>query len=480
MNIIEFMEELKRYYNENRFERVLQEIEKYLKSKDHGVFDYLLSIYIESLIKLGRLEDAYKNVELMREYFPTYYSDYDLAIKYSECGKKEKLEEILSNGKISDHSYYYLARNCFYNGHYDKALELFNLYLKGSEVEEMKVKKVNEFIRKLKLYKENKDVFREMSYSYFKSIGNKLEPGYVIYVDRLRNEFKENYFNTDPKSEIRPYMIWKIIDGKVYAFSLSTKIRNTRKGILKKEDYPVRNFDRVARSDMVCLRESDVNSVIDKISYEDYEEIIGNIYRSVSMQKDVPKKSVQFFIKTITSEISVSKNNVLVIKDLEKNKKRFYYVVELDYNKKKYKVIELDPTNEGFKVLNKKLSSLSMKTPILSVIELSNGQINNIESQIPDNFKDCDMLGCIIEYQSRRLEIIMEKEDFYICIDKTLFYSPTYIDIEFIRKDVPLTIVDRVDDDTYEGQYFTLKHYLEKNSNVYSRKRDSFLRYHNY
>ena len=474
MNIIMLMEEIIDYYNNGNYDKVLLLIDDYFKIDNSGIFDGLMNIYIECLIKLGRVDDAYKNLELMLKIYPYYYNKFKLIIKYIECGKENKLNEMLENNKFSNYDTFYIARSCYYNGMYDKALELFNYYLEYSD-DELKKGSVLEYIRKIKLYKENSLLFLDVKYSYFKSKGYKLEPGHIICVGKVIEYYKENEFNDDPKLSRRPYMIWRIEGDKIYAFPISTQVKRVKNDILKKENYPVRNFDRVALTGMVCLRENDVLNVIDKVSDEDYQEIINGLYRSICCMKDVPKVATQYFVKKMTEELEVSEKDVIVVRDIQNRKQKFYYVLEKYRSKKKYKVIELSHENRDFQMKNMDVSEISMKTPILSIIKLDVNQINKIEKKIPVNFKNNDVSGCLIKYNGMELEIMLVEKDCYVCINRCLSYPPSYYEIVFIDKNIPLEIIARLDDSEYNSRLYTFREYMHNNMKEFKLKKDLFL-----
>ena len=61
-------------------------------------------------MRLGFLERACENIDLMRRLFPYYYNYLDLAVKYAKCLRIDKVEEILVSGKIDREDYYDIVR----------------------------------------------------------------------------------------------------------------------------------------------------------------------------------------------------------------------------------------------------------------------------------------------------------------------------------------------------------------------------------
>lgn len=475
MNIITLIDEINDYYDNGEYEKTLMKIEKYFNMDNNGIFDGLMNIYIECLIKLGRLDDAYKNFELMLEMYPYYYNVFEMIIKYIDCCKEDRVNEVLENNVFSVYEIFYIARRCYFNGLYDKSLELFKYFVENSN-NEIRNGSALEYIRKLELHKDNPSLFLDVSYSYFKANGCKLEPGYIICVDKVMDYFKGNEFNDDPKLSKRPYMVWRVEGNKIYAFPISTQVKRVKDDILRKEDYPVRNFDRVALTGMVCLRENDVLTVIDKVNENDYQEIINALYRSICCMKDVPKVATQYFVKKMTEELVVLENDVIVVRDIDKKIQKYYFVIEKVKNINKYKVIELEHGYKGFKVKNMKLNEISMRTPVLSIIKLDKKQINKIKKELPVNFKNIDLSGSVIKYNGINLELMLEEKDFYVCINRSLSYPPSYYKIVFIDKNVPIEIVSKLEDYEYNSRLYTFSEYLKNNMREYNSKKDRFLK----
>ena len=269
MNHKEFIERIKESYKQKEYSRTLEYLEQYLKIKKFGFYDELFDIYINCQINLGYFENAGKNVNLMNKVFSKFYSEYDLITKYIICGMMDKAKELISNNKLCILDYYYIAKTCFLWGYHEEAKELFNHFLTISN-DPHRNKSVKDYLRKIKLYENNKNVFVETDYLNFKKNGNKLEPGHIIYTEKLLDIYKENISSTDPKKEKRPYMIWKIVNDKIYAFPVSSKIYKDSFNILRTKYYPNYTYDRKVKENLVCIEDKDVIKIIDKVNKKDY------------------------------------------------------------------------------------------------------------------------------------------------------------------------------------------------------------------
>lgn len=458
------------YYNRNYVES-LNGIEVYLSEKNNGIYDLLLHIYINCQIQLGLFESAIKNLELLEKLYPGYYNDLKLASRYISCGRVDKLDEILARGKFTDGNYFHLAEDCFLKGQHIKAEELFMKCLFVSKDEFLK-KIVRDYLRKIRLYREDKSIFVETSYFSFKLAGKKLEPGHVIYVSGLSNEYKENTASTDPKKGRRPYMVWKVVDNKIYVFNMSTQVNYQKDIVLRKENYPNNNFDTVVRDELFCIDDGDVILVADKLNPQDYEETIRNIYVGYSVSENIPKSSVKFFMDTITSEIDVRKNDVIVIYDFILKDSRQYFVLDIDVHKKKFKVIEVKKDeNHQLKVVGTKTNNIDMNTPILKCIRLGDSKADKLMEQVPVNFKNDSMIGSIVIVGNKKLEILIEENDYYVCIDRTFGFSSSFIMVELISKKISLSVAEQLSQEVYQSHLYSLRDYLKRNPDIIKRKR---------
>ena len=470
MDNLVFIEKIKKSYEKKDYKTTLQYLDLYFNTKGFGIYDELLDIYINCQISLGMIENASKNLKLMKKIFPKFYTKSDLIIKYITCGKTNEAKKMLPKIHFAL-DYYYIAKKYFLCGLYGEAEEIFAYFISISN-DRFKVQSAKEYLRKIKQYQINPNVFHETDYLHFKLNGGKLEPGHIVYAEKLLDVYKENIGNTDPKKENRPYMIWKIIDDKIYAFPVSSKINNQRTCVLYHQKYPNYTYNRKVKTNLVCIEEKDVERVMDKVMDEDYNQIINHLYHSISLMHDIPKQSTKFFMDTMTKELRIKKHDVISINDFNSKSKKLYFIIDIDNKKKKYKVIEIKFKNkETIELVDGKLKNINISTPILYTINLDEQQKGRLINKIPNNYMGTKMLGTTVEYNSKKLEIMIEEDNYYICLDKTFNCSSSYIAIELIKKDIPLFIISITDKETYKKQLETLKEYLKKNIYEVHQKR---------
>jgi len=475
MNNKEFVEKIRESYEQKNYNLTLEYLEQYLKIKTFGFYDELLDIYIKCQINLGYFESAGKNLNLMKKMFRNFYSKYDLITKYIICGNIDKAKILISSNKLVPLDYYYIAKTYFLWGYHNEAKKLFNHFLFFSN-EPYRNESAKNYLRKIELYENNKNVFVETDYLNFKRKGHRLETGHIIYTEKLLDIYKENITSTDPKKEKRPYMIWKIVDNKIYAFPVSSKIYKNSFNILRTKNYPNYTYDRKVKENLVCIEEKDVIRIMDKVSKKDYDTIIKNIYIKLCHVQNKPKPSAQFFISEMVKDLKINRNDVIVVMDY--NVKKTYFVIDIDQKKHKYKTIEVKINDDkSINVISPKLQTISMDAHILDNVKLEKKQINKLLKQVPDNYRGLKMTGSVIEYNSQKLEIMLEEENCYVCIDKTFNSHPSFIQIEFIRKDIPLFPIERVPFNIYEKQLEYLRDYIVRNHNEIKDRKKLFLKH---
>ncbi|MBE6153427.1 MAG: hypothetical protein E7166_04315 [Firmicutes bacterium] len=455
-------------YNKKNYKNVLKYFDEYLKKAKNNIDTKLLDIYIDCQISLGMFENAYKNTEMMKKLFPEPSSN--LINKYIQFGKIEEAKEMISTAKLPLIEYYYIAKICFLWEIYDLSESLFKHFLSMSN-NSIKKKMAYEYLRKIKQYKNNEDIFHETDYIHFKLSGKSLEPGHIIYTGKLLDTYIENRVNTDPKKENRPYMIWKIIDNKIYAFAVSSQT-NSNSYTLYYQKYPNYTYDRKVKHNLVCIEEKDVEKIMDKLTDTDYKNVVHDLYYNISFMHDFPKQSAKFFMETIIKEMNIKQHDIISINDFDSKSKKLYFVIDIDHKRQKYKAIQVKRKgDEDFEIESDKLESINMSTSILGTIHLEQKQINDLLSKIPNNYVSKSMLGTIVEVNSKKLQIMLEEDECYICLDKTCKYSSSYVVIEFIKKNIPLFVIDKVDDDTYKKQLYDFITYLKVNSNDVHKKK---------
>ena len=470
---------IEKKFSNNEFSKIIEILNEFFK--ENGYKDVYLSYYIRCLIKLGLNELAAKNLKLMLRLFPAFYTSLNLAYIYIDLDMLDELEQILAKNKFNDKCIYTLAKKCYFNNHHDLAHKLFSEFL-GVSKDKISIERAKEYLRKLKIYQNYKDAFVETDYSKFKSKGQQLSPQHIIYTSKIRDDYFENQYNSDPKRENRPYMIWKIEGDKIYCFPVTTKITSSDDGkrnyALYHQNYKTREFDRIIKNNLVVIQECDVERVIDRVNDKDFEIIIQQIYGDVCFQHDILKKHNSYFIETMSSQFKPKLFDIIKVPFQDNSGHthcKAYLILEIDYKKGKYKVLELDLTNEEIEIINYILNSINMKTPIITIEEVNSERKNKILEKVPSNFKNVNMIGTVIESENKKLEIILEQDGIFICLDRTFNASCSYVAIEFVDKDDPLYVLKRVSMSEYKEHLETVKDYMKNHSAEIFRRKKEFM-----
>lgn len=408
MDLGELTKLIKTKHKNNKYSEALYWIDAYFETKNAGIYDVVLDMYIDCQIKLGKFEDAVKNIELMNRIFPGSYTEYDTLNRLSLCGNVEKLANGFEKYSLSSKEYYNLAKNYYYCQKYDIATKLFEYALIFPDSNEFS-HKANQYLTKIKRLKKMDDTFEEVSYPYLKSTGKSLEPGHIIYVEKLNNKYMCNKVNDDPKKDTRPYMIWKIDKNLIYGFPVATARCEKDLFRLFRQNYGNVDFDRKIKDNITYIEECDVQFVIDKISDRDFDILIKNMYHSMCANIEEKRPSNRFFVNQIMSEINVEVGNIITIWDFseEEKKKKTYLVLEIDNENNAYSTVEVEKyLDRSLKVINQDLVNISKKTPILHNYSLNSSQQKCIINRV----YDCDDVNADEKNFNKALVLLKNKK----------------------------------------------------------------------
>ena len=243
--------------------------------------------------------------------------------------------------------------------------------------------KASDYLKRIEVYEKDQTVFKSIKYSRFKKEGRVLEPGMVIRADRLREKYSMNKDNDDPLKTNRPYLIWKIEDNRMYCFPLASKMRNSYQDgyLLPAERYPNHKEDRKLKDKIVCITESDVQLVDDKVSKEDFDKAIEFAYIGFCYNQIISRSQIREFMTEMSRKIGAESKDVIVVNDF--NQQRLYFVLERDNEKQNYEVIEVDKDDCGdFYLASDKKEEISMDSNIIDVLKLSYLKKDSLVEQI--------------------------------------------------------------------------------------------------
>lgn len=431
---------IKNEYENKNYSNVLLEINNYLNN-NNSLTDEIFHIYIKCQIRLGMYNEALQNLDKMIKLYPSFFTNFDLAKKYALCNDIKNLDNILKNNTFSADEYCILAITCFYNNQYDKAKSLFDMALnKNPKLTE----KINYYLKKIEIYKD-KNVFRESYYSYLKSIGKNIELGNIISPIKIDDNY--NYLK-----DKCAYLVWKIEDNYIYAVPI-TNIAYKDIYTLYKEDYTKYDNNRYIKEDLIRTKEEHSYKVLDKVKSKDFNKILKKIENS----NIIKSKYNQYK----TNDIKVNKYNIIKIQDYNYKKNKYFFILEI--NDKKYIAIEVEKQDNLYNIKDDKLVYLNNNINIIEKINLKEEQINNLLNKVPDNYKGNDIVGCIINYNDQVLEIMIEKNNYYLCLDRTYNYHNSFISIQYLRKDIPIYITKRLEDEEFKARLSDFLLYIKEN-----------------
>lgn len=368
-------------YENNDFVGVIDAFNEYIYlSEETGIYGGLYDFYIHSLIRLGLLEEARKNIRSMENLFPHHYTPLDLAYRYINADMHEELEDLLQKEKFTAKECYLLGKNCFYQRNYLLAKKLFKIALNSAEVLSNNPKT---YLSKIEKCENNSDVFKPIKYNYFKYTGETLKPGHIIRVNKIREKYKHNKNNTDNLKLTRPYLVWKIEDDRIYVFPLSSKLKHDfRDGhILLQENYPTSDYDRKLQDKILCIKEWDVELVDDKLTEEDFRKAIDAMYTIFCYNQSLDRNKIRIFIKAMIKEKGLHYKDIIEIDNYDY--KQYYFIISTDEENRIYKGLEVTKNDSNeFNLVSEEVIDINPESNVTDVIKLTKNQNHNLYNQI--------------------------------------------------------------------------------------------------
>ena len=280
----------KKYY------KFLKAFDQYVK-EGNAIEDTLISCYVNALASTGQLDKAYRILKKLEKYAEKTDSYELLAESYIRCFRIEDAERMIKSKKTPIKDYLNLIKIKLLEGDIEEAQAIINSRLK--------VETDQEILKSLRSYEQiienhlKKGAFIETGYSYFKEKGSKLEPGHIVF---LKNMPESDHRNEDKKALRRPYMIWKIEDGILHIFPVSTQ--NRKKAYkLYKQKYPNTQYDRIIKYSLLHTVEDNISTIQDKVLEEDFRIIIENLYQASYFADRISKRQNKYFMKEYIGEI---------------------------------------------------------------------------------------------------------------------------------------------------------------------------------
>ena len=335
MNLIKLKEEIATLYKMSEFDKAIVCIEKYINSENAGLYGTLIYMYTMCLIKTGRLKEAVECINVTRRVWPYIYEDIQLVEMYIMCDRIDMSEEILRKSPIDARLYFFSARTYMLFEHISLSKYWYERCLKETD-ERFIVESSKRYLREIDNYIYRNE-FLPISYMKYKREYGKLLPGHIFYQNGKIEE------SGDDKSQIRPYMVWRIVDDKVYCLPVcSWKEKHECNYVLKKEVYPNYDFDRVIKDHIFCIDEKRVEKIIDKVKPYDYKRILYKIYTLFCYRNEIDE---QGFFLDVLNNLDISVDDIICNNNAEKKIKNYYIVTGI--NDDSYSVNRLIRNEDG-------------------------------------------------------------------------------------------------------------------------------------
>ena len=115
-------------------------------------------------------------------------------------------------------------------------------------------------------------------------------------------------------------------------------------------------------------------------------------------------------------------------------------------------------------------------TTILYKLSISQTKKDSIISQIPE-IMESKILGSIVNYNNMLLEVMIEKEEYYIAVDRNNIKNNSFfMRVEFIPKHANVSVVQSLSNEEYASDLDAFKKYLEHHKFFLKQKEKEYNR----
>lgn len=447
-------EEIKIASKNSNYEKVVTLFSGYLRQNPKDDYE-MLSLYQEALMKLGKKEEELNvSLKLSSGSNNDFYK-IRLINLYLDLDKKEEAFNVIDDS--NDLKYYLLGKICFLRGEYNRSLKMFRNFLNNKIFDINYFYKAKEYISLVNKHL-NDNTFLEIYYDKFKEQDNKLEPGYIIYSDKVGNRYNLSENNLDPHKKTRPYLVWKINPEHIFVLPLSTSM-SKNSYVLKKDNYPNLKSDSTIFENFILLKDLDITSVVDHLSREDYLNITRYIYEKILSLNKENRKTEKVFISNYMKRMKIKDHDIIIYHDNGKNIDSYFFIISTDDYK--YEAIPIEKKDNSFIISDRNKVSINKKKPIYNVIKLSEDEKNSIIEQLENAYLLQDLCGKKIKINDKeKFVILYDLKDDYLAV--SIPYSSSYARFKLISKDVEFSIDEEISEEELE----TLRYQLDENIRV--------------
>ena len=446
-------EEMKVASKNSNYEKVVVLFSSYLRQNPKDDYE-ILSIYQEALMKLDKKEEELSILLKLSSAFKNSYYSKRLVNLYLDLGNAKKAINVFDN---SDKLKYYTLGKIYYlRGEYEESLNMFKTFL-DTTTDINYVCNAKGYINRInKHLKDN--TFLKMYYEKFKAKGNRLEPGYIIYSDKVGNKYNLHETNLDPHKQTRPYLVWKVNPEHVFVLPITTSISDDSY-VLKKEDYINLKSNSTIFENFILLKDEDITTVVDHLTKEDYLNITRFIYEKILSLNKEDRKTEKVFISNYMKRMKIKDNDIIMYRDNGKNIESYFFIISSDDYK--YETIPVKKQDNSFMISNRNKISINKKKPIYSVIKLSEEEKADLIYQLESAYLIQDLCGKRISTKDKEKFVILhDLKDDYLAV--SIPYSSSYARFKLIPKNIEVSIDGEISQEELEK----LRYLLDDNIKV--------------
>lgn len=454
MKTDDLINEIKKANKDNNYKRVIMLFDEYKKDSSNNSYE-LLSIYQNALQKTDMKKEEINVLLKLKNSTINNFYNIRLINLYLDLGENEKAINVINeDDKLK---YYLLGKIYFLRGEYKESLKMFKEYLSIKPIDIKFFYSAKNYVDRINNNKNNNS-FLEIYYDKFKEQGNRLEPGYIIYSDKIGNRYNILETNLDSHKKTRPYLVWKVNNEHIFVLPLSTSISNNSY-VLEKKNYPNLRNNSTVFENFILLKDENITSIVDHLSREDYLSVMRYIYEKILLLNKENRKTEKVFISNYMKRMKIKNNDIIVYRDNGKNIENYYFIISIDDYK--YETVPIKKKDNSFIISNRNKVSLNKKKPVYNVIKLSEEDKSNLISQLENAYLIQDLCGKrICTKDKEKFVILHDLKDDYLAV--SIPYSSSYTRFKLISKDIEFNIDGEISKEELEK----LKYQLEDNIKV--------------
>ncbi len=229
----------------------------------------------------------------------------------------------------------------------------------------------------LKRYDEQQKI--QLPLEEFLAEGYKLEEGLAVF---LKPDCKFLYEEDNHiKYLSSPFMIWKIVDGCIFAFPIEDREIH---GHILFADLYFKNTNQTVYPSLVSFRVEDISHIDRKLGELDYTSVIKDLYERYCVLNTIQNNPKNYFVTEIEKNFLISVGDIISIYDCADRVRRYYYIIAVDESEGPYKGVAITHRNGEIYLKNTDIIEIPTSSYIMGKLNISEENRQRLEKDTAD------------------------------------------------------------------------------------------------